>query len=100
MKRTWWKEAVVYQVYWRSFFDSNGDGYGDLEGLIQKLDYIHDLGVDVIWLNPCYESPDKDNGYDISDYYRIMDKAGDMETFDRLLHEVHQRGMKLIIILS
>lgn len=81
-------------------FDSNGDGYGDLEGLIQKLDYIHDLGVDVIWLNPCYESPDKDNGYDISDYYRIMDKAGDMETFDRLLHEVHQRGMKLIIILS
>ena len=99
MKRTWWKEAVVYQVYWRSFFDSNGDGYGDLEGLIQKLDYIHDLGVDVIWLNPCYESPDKDNGYDISDYYRIMDKAGDMETFDRLLHEVHQRGMKLIMDL-
>jgi len=99
MKRTWWKEAVVYQVYWRSFFDSNGDGYGDLEGLIQKLDYIRDLGVDVIWLNPCYESPDKDNGYDISDYYRIMDKAGDMETFDRLLNEVHKRGMKLIMDL-
>ena len=70
MKRTWWKKAVVYQVYWRSFFDSNGDGYGGLEGLIQKLDYIRDLEVDVIWLNPCYESPDKDNGYDISDYYR------------------------------
>ncbi len=99
MKRTWWKEAVVYQVYWRSFFDSDGDGYGDLEGLIQKLDYIRDLGVDVIWLNPCYESPDKDNGYDISDYYRTMDKAGDMETFDRLLHEVHKRGMKLIMDL-
>ncbi|MED0656304.1 alpha-glucosidase [Anoxybacillus ayderensis] len=99
MKRTWWKEAVVYQVYWRSFFDSNGDGYGDLEGLIQKLDYIRDLGVDVIWLNPCYESPDKDNGYDISDYYRIMDKAGDMETFERLLNEVHKRGMKLIMDL-
>jgi oligo-1,6-glucosidase len=99
MKRAWWKEAVVYQVYWRSFYDSNGDGYGDLQGLIEKLDYIKDLGVDVIWLNPCYESPDKDNGYDISDYYKIMDKAGTMEIWEKLLKEVHKRGMKLIMDL-
>lgn len=62
MNKTWWKEAVVYQVYWRSFYDTNGDGYGDLEGVIEKLDFIKELGVDVIWLNPCYESPDFDNG--------------------------------------
>ncbi|WEG12204.1 alpha-glucosidase [Pullulanibacillus sp. KACC 23026] len=99
MLRVWWKEAVVYQVYWRSFYDTNGDGYGDLEGVIDKLDYIKELGIDVIWLNPCYESPDIDNGYDISDYYRIMDKAGDMETWERLLKAVHERGMKLIMDL-
>lgn len=99
MKRTWWKEAVVYQVYWRSFYDTNGDGYGDLEGVIQKLDYIKKLGVDVVWLNPCYESPDFDNGYDITDYYSVMEKAGDMETWERLLKEVHARGMKLIMDL-
>ncbi|MFV8829024.1 glycoside hydrolase family 13 protein [Alkalihalobacterium sp. APHAB7] len=99
MNKTWWKEAVVYQVYWRSFYDTNGDGYGDLEGVIEKLDYIKELGVDVIWLNPCYESPDFDNGYDISDYNSIMDKAGTMETWERLLNEVHNRGMKLIMDL-
>ncbi|PLS10372.1 glycoside hydrolase family 13 protein [Neobacillus cucumis] len=99
MKQTWWKEAVVYQVYWRSFLDTNGDGFGDLEGVIQKLDYIQNLGVDVIWLNPCYESPDFDNGYDISDYRSIMSKAGTMETFERLLEEVHSKGMKLIMDL-
>ncbi|MBN3525189.1 glycoside hydrolase family 13 protein [Paenibacillus apiarius] len=99
MKRTWWKEAVVYQVYWRSFNDTNGDGYGDLEGVIQKLDYIRDLGVDVIWLNPCYGSPDVDNGYDIADYRSIMPKAGTMDTFERLLQETHARGMKLIMDL-
>ncbi|SFB19648.1 oligo-1,6-glucosidase [Cohnella sp. OV330] len=98
-KRVWWKEAVVYQVYWRSFFDTDGDGIGDLEGVIQKLDYIRDLGVDVIWLNPVYESPDLDNGYDISDYEAIMPKAGTMETWDRLLAETHKRGMKLIMDL-
>lgn len=97
--KTWWKEAVVYQVYWRSFYDTNGDGYGDLQGVIEKLDYIKELGVDVIWLNPCYESPDIDNGYDISNYYRIMEKAGDMETWEGLLKEVHKRGMKLIMDL-
>ena len=97
--KTWWKEAVVYQVYWRSFYDTNGDGYGDLEGVIEKLDYIKELGIDVIWLNPCYESPDFDNGYDISDYYCIMSKAGNMATWERLLEEVHKRDMRLIMDL-
>ncbi|RWZ60185.1 alpha-glucosidase [Halobacillus fulvus] len=99
MNKTWWKEAVVYQVYWRSFNDTDGDGYGDLQGVIEKLDYLKELGVDVIWLNPCYESPDLDNGYDISNYYSIMNKAGDMETWEMLLEEVHARGMKLIMDL-
>ncbi|MCM3763893.1 alpha-glucosidase [Neobacillus niacini] len=99
MKKAWWKESVVYQVYWRSFYDTDGDGYGDLEGVIQKLDYIQNLGVDVIWLNPCYESPDVDNGYDISDYRSVMSKAGTLATFERLLQEVHSHGMKLIMDL-
>ncbi|BBH20667.1 alpha-glucosidase [Paenibacillus baekrokdamisoli] len=99
MKKTWWKEAVVYQVYWRSFYDTDGDGYGDLDGVIQKLDYIKELGIDVIWLNPIYGSPDVDNGYDISDYRSVMAKAGTMETFDRLLKKVHERGMRLIMDL-
>ncbi|TDY49646.1 oligo-1,6-glucosidase [Alicyclobacillus sacchari] len=99
MKREWWKEVVVYQVYWRSFKDTNGDGIGDLGGVIEKLDYLADLGVGVIWLNPVYDSPDRDNGYDISDYYKIMPKAGSMEQWERLLHEVHSRGMKLIMDL-
>lgn len=99
MNRAWWKEAVVYQVYWRSFLDANGDGIGDLEGLMLKLDYIKSLGIDVIWLNPIYESPDKDNGYDIADYYRIMAKAGTMEQFRQLLDKVHALGMKLIMDL-
>ncbi|MCM3708368.1 MULTISPECIES: glycoside hydrolase family 13 protein [Cytobacillus] len=99
MKKTWWKEAVVYQVYWRSFYDSNGDGIGDLEGLLSKLHYIKDLGADVIWLNPMYQSPDKDNGYDISDYYGVMEKAGDMQTVERLITEVHNLGMKIIMDL-
>ena len=99
MNRTWWKEAVVYQVYWRSFLDTNGDGYGDLQGVIEKLDYIKDLGVNVIWLNPAYQSPDKDNGYDITDYCDIMPKAGSMEIWEKLLEGVHERGMKLIMDL-
>ncbi|NDI36180.1 glycoside hydrolase family 13 protein [Chengkuizengella sediminis] len=99
MKKTWWKEAVVYQVYWRSFYDSNGDGFGDLQGLIKKLDYIENLGVDIIWLNPIYESPDVDNGYDISNYLGITPRAGSMEIWDLLLTEVHNRGMKLIMDL-
>lgn len=99
MKRTWWKEAVVYQVYWRSFYDTDGDGYGDLEGVIQKLDYIKELGADVIWLNPIYESPDKDNGYDIADYKSVMQKAGTLATWERLLDEAHKRGLRLIMDL-
>nr|WP_310735620.1 alpha-glucosidase [Cohnella herbarum] len=97
--KKWWKEAVVYQVYWRSFYDSNGDGYGDMEGLIHKLDYIRELGVDIIWLNPIYDSPDLDNGYDISGYETVMPKAGTMEVWEKLLAEVHARGMKLIMDL-
>ncbi|RBW67277.1 glycoside hydrolase family 13 protein [Bacillus taeanensis] len=99
MKRTWWKEAIVYQVYWRSFYDTNGDGYGDLKGVIEKLDYIKELGVDIIWLNPFYESPDKDNGYDISNYEAIMEKAGTMADFEELLTEVHKRDMKVMMDL-
>ncbi|EPE63498.1 alpha-glucosidase domain protein [Exiguobacterium sp. S17] len=99
MKRTWWKEAVVYQVYWRSFLDTDGDGYGDLEGVRQKLGYIKELGADVVWLNPFYVSPDKDNGYDIADYYQVMDKAGTMEDFERLLKEAHELGLKVILDL-
>jgi alpha-glucosidase len=99
MKKVWWKEAVAYQVYPRSFMDSNGDGIGDLQGMISKLDYIRDLGIDVIWICPMYKSPNDDNGYDISDYQDIMDDFGTMADFDQLLEEVHNRGMKLIIDL-
>lgn len=93
----WWKEAVVYQVYPMSFMDGNGDGTGDLRGITSKLDYLKSLGVDVIWLCPIYESPDVDNGYDVSDYKKISKKFGTMRDFDRLLSEVHRRGMKLIM---
>ncbi|RFA32476.1 glucohydrolase [Virgibacillus dokdonensis] len=99
MKRIWWKEATAYQVYPRSFMDSNGDGIGDIPGVIQRLDYLKDLGIDVIWLSPVYQSPNDDNGYDISDYQAIMAEFGTMEDFDLLLAEVHQRGMKLIMDL-
>lgn len=99
MNRKWWKEAVAYQVYPRSFNDSNYDGIGDLPGVIEKLDYLNDLGIDVIWLSPMYQSPNDDNGYDISDYRAIMDEFGTMEDFDRLLKEVHHKGMKLILDL-
>ena len=99
MKKIWWKEAVAYQVYPRSFQDSNGDGIGDLQGIISRMDYLQDLGIDVIWICPMYQSPNDDNGYDISDYQAIMTEFGTMEDFDALLEEVHQRGMKLIIDL-
>lgn len=95
----WWKEAVFYQIYPRSFKDSNGDGIGDINGIIEKLDYLKDLGVDCIWCSPMYKSPNDDNGYDISDYYDIMDDFGTMADFDRLLSEVHKRGMRLIMDL-
>ena len=95
----WWKEAVVYQVYPRSYQDSNGDGVGDLRGLISRLDYIKSLGVDVIWLNPIYGSPNDDNGYDISDYRAIMKDFGTMADFDALLKGMHQRGLKVVLDL-
>jgi alpha-glucosidase len=97
--RNWWKEAIAYQIYPRSFMDSNGDGIGDLQGIISKLDYLKELGIDVIWICPMYKSPNDDNGYDISDYHGIMDEFGTMKDFDELLQEVHQRGMRLILDL-
>ncbi|HCY1661098.1 TPA: alpha-glucosidase [Staphylococcus aureus] len=99
MNKQWWKEAVAYQVYPRSFNDSNHDGIGDLPGMIDKLDYLKDLGIDVIWLSPMFKSPNDDNGYDISDYQEIMDEFGTMEDFDCLLKGIHDRGMKLILDL-
>ncbi|HLR91663.1 MAG TPA: alpha-glucosidase [Atopostipes sp.] len=99
MTKRWWKEAVAYQIYPRSFMDSNGDGIGDIQGVISKLDYLKDIGIDVIWMSPIYQSPNDDNGYDISDYQAISPEFGTMEDFDQLLEEVHQRGMKLIMDL-
>ena len=99
MEKKWWKESVVYQIYPKSFKDSNGDGIGDLPGLTSKLDYVQSLGVDAIWLNPIFASPNDDNGYDISDYRDIMNEFGTMEDFDRLLRNIHKRGMKLILDL-
>lgn len=99
MNKQWWKEAVAYQVYPRSFNDANNDGIGDLPGVIEKLDYLNELGIDVIWLSPMYKSPNDDNGYDISDYTDIMDEFGTMDDFNSLLEGVHQRGMKLILDL-
>jgi oligo-1,6-glucosidase len=95
----WWKSAVVYQVYPRSFADSDGDGIGDLRGILDHLDYLDDLGVDVVWLSPIYASPGDDNGYDISDYRAIDPVFGDLDDFDRLVHELHRRGMKLVMDL-
>lgn len=99
MKQTWWKEAVAYQIYPRSFVDTTGDGIGDLRGIITKLDYLKNLGIDVIWICPMYKSPNDDNGYDISDYKDIMADFGTMADFDELLEQVHARGMKLILDL-
>jgi alpha-glucosidase len=98
-KKNWWKEAVAYQIYPRSFMDSNGDGIGDLNGITERLDYLKDLGIDVIWICPMFKSPNDDNGYDISDYQAIMDEFGSMADFDRLLAAVHARGMRLILDL-
>ena len=99
MKKAWWKESVVYQVYPHSFCDSNGDGVGDLRGVESKLDYIRELGVNVIWMSPVYKSPNDDNGYDISDYRAIMDEFGTMEDFEHLLAAAHERGLKLVMDL-
>lgn len=99
MQKKWWKEAVVYQIYPRSFNDSNGDGIGDINGIIEKLDYLQDLGIDVIWLSPVYESPNDDNGYDISDYQKIMSDFGSMDDFDDMLAESHKRNIKIVMDL-
>lgn len=99
MSKQWWKEIVAYQVYPRSFYDSNGDGIGDLPGLIEKLDYLKELGIDLIWVCPIFDSPNDDNGYDIRDYKAILDEFGTMEDCDRLIEEVHKRDMKIIFDL-
>ena len=99
MEKRWWKESVVYQIYPRSFCDSNGDGIGDLNGITGKLDYLKELGIDVIWLSPVYKSPNDDNGYDISDYQAIMDEFGTMEDFDRKLATAHEKGIKIMMDL-
>ena len=99
MEKRWWKESVVYQIYPRSFCDSNGDGIGDLNGITGKLDYLKELGIDVIWLSPVYKSPNDDNGYDISDYQAIMDEFGTMEDFDRMLATAHKKGIKIMMDL-
>ena len=99
MNKAWWKEAIVYQIYPRSFYDSNGDGIGDLNGITSKLDYLKELGIDVIWLSPVYKSPNDDNGYDISDYEDIMTEFGNMEDFDKMLSAAHERGIKIVMDL-
>ena len=99
MEKRWWKECVVYQIYPRSFNDSNGDGIGDLNGITEKLDYLKELGINVIWLSPVYQSPNDDNGYDISDYRAIMKEFGTMEDFDRMLKAAHERGSGLVMEL-
>ncbi|WP_026567271.1 alpha,alpha-phosphotrehalase [Bacillus sp. UNC41MFS5] len=97
MTTAWWKKAVVYQIYPKSFNDTTGNGTGDIQGIIEKLDYLKQLGVEVLWLTPIYKSPQRDNGYDISDYYAIHEEYGTMEDFDRLLAEAHKRGLKIIM---
>lgn len=99
MEKKWWKESVIYQIYPRSFQDSNGDGIGDLPGIISRLDYVKTLGANVIWLCPVYQSPNDDNGYDISDYCEIMKEFGTMSDFDKLLSEAHRRGLRIVMDL-
>lgn len=99
MKKTWWKESVIYQIYPRSFMDSNGDGIGDIKGITGKLDYLKYLGIDIIWLSPVYQSPNDDNGYDISDYQSIMSEFGTMDDFDEMLEEAHNRNIRIVMDL-
>ena len=99
MKTRWYKDAVIYQIYPRSFCDGNGDGIGDIKGIISKLDYIKSLGVDAVWLSPVYKSPNDDNGYDISDYRDIMDEFGTLDEWKEMLDGMHARGIKLIMDL-
>ena len=99
MEKKWWKESVVYQIYPKSFKDSNGDGVGDIRGIIQKLDYLKELGVNVLWISPMLESPQDDNGYDISDYRRIYEEYGTMEDYEELLCEAHKRSIRILMDL-
>ena len=99
MEKKWWKESVVYQIYPKSFKDSNGDGVGDIRGIIQKLDYLKELGVNVLWISPMLESPQDDNGYDISDYFAIMEEFGTMEDWDAFRDGAHERGIAIIMDL-
>ena len=99
MAKKWWQDKVVYQIYPRSFQDSNGDGIGDLPGIISRLDYLSDLGIDAIWLSPVYRSPQDDNGYDISDYQDIDPMFGSLEDMERLIAEADKRGIKIIMDL-
>lgn len=99
MKKHWWHKATIYQIYPRSFIDSDGDGVGDIKGITSKLDYLEKLGITAIWLSPVYQSPMDDNGYDISDYQAIADIFGDMNDMDQLLQEANQRGIKIIMDL-
>jgi oligo-1,6-glucosidase len=99
VNKTWWKESVIYQIYPRSFNDSNGDGIGDINGITEKIPYLSELGIDVIWLSPVYQSPNDDNGYDISDYRNIMDEFGTMQDFDNMLAEAHRHGIKIMMDL-
>ena len=97
--KDWWKNSVVYQIYPRSFKDSNGDGFGDLKGIIEKLPYLQNLGIDVIWLSPVFDSPQDDNGYDISDYRKIYAGFGSNEDMDELIGKAHEHGIKIILDL-
>ncbi|MFT6764973.1 MAG: alpha-glucosidase, partial [Candidatus Aldehydirespiratoraceae bacterium] len=92
----WWQDAVVYQVYVRSFADANGDGVGDLDGIRERLDHLAALGIDAIWLNPCYPSPQRDHGYDVADYFAVHDEYGNLDTFDALLAEAGEHGIKIL----
>lgn len=95
----WWRKTTVYQIYLRSFYDTNGDGIGDIKGIIEKLDYLKDLGFETIWISPFIQSPQRDFGYDISDYYSIASEYGDMALFEKLVQELHARHMKLVFDL-
>ena len=98
--KNWWQKSVVYEIYVRSFKDTNHDGIGDINGITEQLDYLATLGVDVLWITPIYESPNDDNGYDISDYYEIMQCFGNMTDFENLLTQAHKRNIKIVMDLS
>ena len=99
MNRKWWHDKVVYQIYPKSFYDSNGDGIGDIPGIISKLDYLEDLGIDILWLSPCYQSPLADQGYDISDYYSIDSRFGTMKDMEQLIAEAKKRNIYILMDL-